>query len=477
MLFRSLEYAQVLENVYKLCLDLEHKLPMFSVLGSNPQTINQLVAIVLTVQRQRSELSKSSPKYIVNLGSLRDMLGQVTDALTKFQEEARKSTENTALRNIPQPNLSQPPAHQQPTSSTQPIPPTIPPVPPPQQMPLTIRTPSLNHPQPPHPKISAQPTVIASPSLRNAAVSHPTPTSTPASAAVTPATQAHTPQTGASPQTPKSPKGKAASKPAPKRARRPSKATLPSTAEIPASGVKRVRDEDTVDHENPGVTSLTSTQPSSAPSPKKLKADWDGPPDEALVKRKQDIESIKTEEDASAFLEKMSELIRLTAGSDPDINNDIAQTLDQILRGVGQDSSSSAISASALQSRSVDIIGEPTSPSHVPASEEYLQFLDLSSFATGDEEDNASKPPTPDLVSSSSTNPSPESSDADPAAAAISMLDKANAEDIDGSIDILNLGPLRDIDGGESAYYQSDSWRWDGPMTTMDQPWAMFTST
>ncbi|EIW84127.1 hypothetical protein CONPUDRAFT_151169 [Coniophora puteana RWD-64-598 SS2] len=475
---QRLEYGQVLETVYKLCLDLEHKLAMFSVLVPNHQTIKKLVAIVLTVQRQRAELSKSSPKYIVNLQTLRDMHGQVTEALNKFQEEARKSSESAALRGMPQPGPSQLLTQSQPGPSTQPMPPTIPPGPPQMVTPPVNRTPSMNNAHLPQHK-NQQLSISASPSLRNAPISHPTPPSTTASTAATPAAQAPTPQAGPSPQTPKSPKGKAASKPAPKRIRRPSKAALPQVAEhsTASASLKRVREEDSHANESSGTAPSSSAQPSSAPSPKKLKTEWEGPPDDALLKRKQDIENVNSEEDASAFLEKMSELIRLTAGSDPGINNDIAQTLDQILRGVGQDPSDNAISGSALQSRPIDNMGEPMSPSQVAANEEYLEFLDLSSFATGEEEDSASKPPTPELVSSSSTNPSPESSDADPATAATSMLDKTKVEEFDASIDLFNLGPLKDIDGGESAYYQADNWKWDGSMTTIEQPWAIFTST
>ena len=34
------------------------------------------------------------------------------------------------------------------------------------------------------------------------------------------------------------------------------------------------------------------------------------------------------------------------------------------------------------------------------------------------------------------------------------------------------------IDGGESAFFNaSDSWKWDQPMSTVDQPWAILSSS
>jgi len=65
-------------------------------------------------------------------------------------------------------------------------------------------------------------------------------------------------------------------------------------------------------------------------------------------------------------------------------------------------------------------------------------------------------PPTTDLVSSSSTNPSPES----------------------GSefTDPLRLGTLKEVDGGESTYFHPSEWKWDNPMPMLEQPWAIFTS-
>jgi hypothetical protein len=103
--------------------------------------------------------------------------------------------------------------------------------------------------------------------------------------------------------------------------------------------------------------------------------------------------------------------------------------------------------------------------------------LDFTSCAA---DDDYSNPATPDLVASSSTNPSPESA-SDPADAAGHVAVGASSDAVKFANlktedsydpDILRLGVWKEIDGGESAYYQSDKWIWDGPMPVLDQPWA-----
>jgi hypothetical protein len=221
---------------------------------------------------------------------------------------------------------------------------------------------------------------------------------------------------------------------------------------------------------------------SNAPSPKKAKTEWEGERSEALIKKEEQIENIKTDEDASAFLEQMTELIRLAAGNDgqESLTSDISETLDMILKGCGQDTSDPGVMAPLGMG---DVIGRPSSPSSLLPTADEFQFKDFLDFTSCAADDDYSKPTTPDLVASSSTNPSPESA-ADPADSAghaptgvssdAAKLANLKIEDSYDS-DPLRLGVWKEIDGGESAYYQSDKWNWDGPTQVLDHPWA-FTS-
>jgi hypothetical protein len=235
--------------------------------------------------------------------------------------------------------------------------------------------------------------------------------------------------------------------------------------------LKRQRDEEEPIFSTPAI--------SNAPSPKKAKTEWEGERSDALVKKEQQIENIKTEEDASAFLEQMTELIRLAAGNDgqESLTSDISETLDIILKGCGQDTSDPGAIASLGMG---DVVGRASSPSDVMATVDEFQFKDFLDFTSCAADDDYSKPTTPDLVASSSTNLSPESA-SDPADAAAhtavgissdaAKFANLKTEDSYDS-DLSRLGAWREIDGGESAYYQSDKWSWEGPMSVLDQPWA-----
>ena len=87
---------------------------------------------------------------------------------------------------------------------------------------------------------------------------------------------------------------------------------------------------------------------------------------------------------------------------------------------------------------------------------------------------------TPDLVPSSSTNPSPESN-AEPDTNPPAVTDVAKAVDIktepfaDFPDDPTRLGIWGELDGGESSYFTSDfSWKWDGASST-ENSWAIST--
>lgn len=208
--------------------------------------------------------------------------------------------------------------------------------------------------------------------------------------------------------------------------------------------------------------------------PKKVKTEWEGPPNDALKRREEAVENIKTEEDASQFLEQMTELIKMAGeGQESTLSSDISETLDMILKGYSAPDGGEGTSISSLGEGS-STGGRPPTPS-IPGADEFVEFFDFSLFETEAlDDDEGSKAPTPDLVSSSSTNPSPESgSEADLAHHALTFSDFKTEEPSDP----LRLGTFKEVDGGESAYYQSTEWKWDGPMTTLDQPWAIFTSS
>jgi hypothetical protein len=244
------------------------------------------------------------------------------------------------------------------------------------------------------------------------------------------------------------------------------------------AGVKRPPEDD--------VAILTSVAPSeaevsNAPSPKKAKTEWEGETSEALLKKQQEIENIKTDEDAAAFFDRMKELFAMTASTDNEINHDIASTLDQILAGVAQDPADAAATAAALSVHGVGDAGPPPtalSPHLGPTNDAFLlEFIDFSSFTTLEDEDSDSKAPTPDLVHSSETNPSPESGSEGDSLGSTGSPDKNKIDELGDRSDPLRLGSLREIDGGESAYYQAGDWKWEGPMHTLDQPWAISSFT
>jgi hypothetical protein len=206
--------------------------------------------------------------------------------------------------------------------------------------------------------------------------------------------------------------------------------------------------------------------------------EWDGPPSEALKKKTEAVEQIKTEEDATAFLEQMTELIMATQGEgQTSLTSDISETLDMILKGyVDGTEGSHGLPSLGMGS---DADAAQTMPA-IPPADEFVEFFDFSSFGTLDDDDAGSKAPTPELMSSSSTNPSPESNASESDAAHHALLSATDPISIkmedNGVSEMLRLGTLKEIDGGESAYFQPSDWKWDGSMSALDQPWVGFSS-
>ncbi|KAG6374300.1 hypothetical protein JVT61DRAFT_4322 [Boletus reticuloceps] len=438
------EYREILEQLYKMTSELDGKLPMYFAVFKNEELLRKYVAIVLTVARQRQLLATPSPQYIISPVTLRSMQVQVQRLNEEFenrwramrisavaaansqqqqqqqqQQHASLTSAPARLNPVPRPSVSPMP---RPTPQNNGRPPsTIPQQPPPSQSHLQPQPQSQLQPNQTQlhsqqqlvsqqGKKNFQPSISPNPSVPPppATVASPTPPAVAAASSSTPATSAPTPQpTTSTPQTPKSPPSKAAAKNKATRVRKMSRG--PATPEMAPSvaGVKRPPEED--------VAALTNVAPSeaeasNAPSPKKAKTDWEGETSAALLKKQQEIENIKTDEDAAAFFDHMKELFAMTVSTDNDIHHDIVSTLGQILAGVAQEPADAAATAAALSVHG-DAGPPPTalSPHMGPANDAFLEFIDFSSFTTLEDEDNDSKAPTPDLVHSSETNPSPES--------------------------------------------------------------------
>ena len=334
------------------------------------------------------------------------------------------------------------------------------------------------------PSVSAPPLKVQRKSQQSSstpALSTPSPAATPVASAQTPTAVA-----SSSPAL-KSPKGKTSGKP--KAALGPTKRRVskvpPPVPPVPlepiqsspsssSRNIKRPHDDDTsVTIESAsGSSSTVANEPSP---PKRLKTEWDLASSEDIRKKNEATDSIKTEDDASAFLEQMTaELIKMAANGEnqESFSSDISDTLEMILKGYVP-----IPDISGAMSLGESSTARESSPAPAPLMDAFDEFFDFS-FGTVDDDENNSKAPTPDLVSSStSTNPSPESNhEAD---AANHALSSSSATDIktEELPDLLRVGTWKEIDHGEATYYNpTTEWKWDSPMPSHDQPWAIFNS-
>lgn len=333
------------------------------------------------------------------------------------------------------------------------------------------------------------------PSSNANAVSTPSPA--PVQAASTPIANAATPTATASspPAAPtKSPKTRAPPKPKapPASRRRPSKAApapaaAPEAAQPVASSstpnAKRPREEDSllasVDSSS-GSTGSAAVANEPSP-PKRAKTEWESPPTEEMKKKNEVVENIKTEDDAAAFLvEQMTDLIKMAGGDgQSSLPTGISETLEMILKGYGTvPESVDGASGALMGGESSGVALKEATPPPAAMTDAFDEFFDFS-FGITEDDDNNSKAPTPDLVSSSSTNPSPESNhESDVSHHIFPSNSSSSTTDIktEEPMDPLRLGPWKNIDGGEGAYYQTNEWKWDSPMPSLDQPWAVFNS-
>ena len=401
---------------------------------------------------QLDESKKPNPRYILELHTIRGMI-QEADNMDKGLRTVL-GLKLAAQGNTPVPQQPQQPP---PTGSTPSFTQSTPAVAPSVNV-GGLRQPPTTPFQPGHRKRQSQ----AQPS--GAAVSTPTPP--PAPTVSTPTPQAATPSfTAPSPQTPKSPKGKPAAKPKTQGRRKTTtkansleSAAAPAVVSTPASstpvdakgGVKRAREDD-VDGATPGVA--------SAPSPKRVKSDWEGPPNEEARKRDEQAENVKSDEQAMAFFETVTKFI----DENPESAEAASNALDEILRTYP---SAPEIDDAAMASSFH--FGElpPTSP-HPLGNDVFGEFIDISAF---------DDTPTPDLVAGSSTNPSPEStSDQDHphTGHAGSSPHIPNIKTEDTTYEILRPGVWKEISGGDAMFPQTAAWKWEGHMETPDPVWAI----
>jgi len=304
---------------------------------------------------------------------------------------------------------------------------------------------------PPAASSSIQPLASDSPTPAPPSASTPAAASTPMVVATPGNAPTPVPATPASVSTPAGP-GSAANTPA----------ATPSDAPFDAGLKKRPREDEA------GPSRVAN----GASPPKKLKTEWDGPVSDELIKKEEDLVSIKTDEDAAQFMENMSNLLKAASNDSQDSLSQVSQTLDLILKNFDGSNDLGDTSFGDLGSL------RPSSPSAggVGSALDGFEFFD---FSMGAMDDEGSKAATPDLVPTTSTNPSPGSgSEADTnqhhtTATSDPLVVDPKVEDFSDLVDPLRLGAWGEIGGGESAYYQaSDNWKWDSPMQTLEQPWA-----
>lgn len=298
----------------------------------------------------------------------------------------------------------------------------------------------------------------------------------PAAPVSTPGPSASTPNTLASPQTPKSPKApKAPAKPKPQKQRRASKAAPPTPTVAPAPApsqssssaenpLKRSREEE----------SAPSAKPETGHAAKRIKGEWEETPNLEPSKMRKESQDFNTPEKATQFYKDMTQLMEILNNPGDSnghgLNHDFVEALATVAAScMPQEATDPLLGSSEIKESSSPKLGT----SGVDAL--FNEFLDFTSFNQDDE-----KVETPDLVPSSSTNPSPESN-AEPDTHPPAVTDVAKAVDIktepfaDFPDDPTRLGIWGELDGGESSYFTSDfSWKWDGASST-ENSWAIST--
>jgi len=466
-----------------------------------------------TINQQKVNMSSASgPRYIVNLEALRAMandLNRIHEIFMTFQTIKMQHQQQQLQKQQQQQHLQQsqmmnnmmaPPIINKPDLPQSQIRPVMPQNRPPSVVPPAQPQLSSQQQVPPNLNQTLRPPPTVQPTSKrkgpqtpgSVAVSSPSPSHV--ASAPTPVANTPTPTATASspPAATKSPKAKAPPKKAtaPK-TRRTSKVVTPvvppaapepaqtSTASPPTtSGGKRPREEEeptpnnnNVGNTNPAESSEVATE--SSP-PKRIKTEWEAQPTEAQRKKQENIANLKTDEEVIDLMGQMTELIKFAAGAEEQgqsvsLTTGISETLEMLLKGYGP------IPDSIEGYGGTSVCGEPSGSRELetgpgPLADAFDEFIDFS-YVTAEDEDSK----TPDLISSSSTNPSPESNhEAEAGHHLLTSSTSALDIKVEDSSDLLRLGTWKEIDGGESAYYQTTEWKYDSPMTSLDQPWAIF---
>lgn len=455
----------------------------------------------MTVTFQKRILQQHPPRYIVDLNQLRGFIQQFSNLLVILrnritavrlelqQLHGMQPRPASTQQQFPGPPPPGPPVPghmmqqqlavpgqqphvlpgQQPPTGRVPTPQHR--VPTPQQMNHRVPTP-MNYPPTPVNSMNDQmppplpPNVAAKQNNHQRKVSDVPMQSPAANSPHTPA-----PANAASPQTPQTPKNKP--KPKPKIKRKQSTTTAPTAVEekkeaaesstaaaststaATKTGNKRPREEDTA---------------APVASPKRTKTDWEGPPSNTQEQRaKAAEEAPKDDEAASEFVDDMMRQFAQFEGDATPLVSGINAILATVMPGAA--GADGAVGASGLEGDSTDILGDDLF--------DFSQYLDFDAgLGTG------TVGATPELVHGSSANPSPESGSEAEGAANAAPASSAS-DKTPGSLDLgfgalddpLHIGAWSEIDGGETSYYHGGvGWRWDAPMPTTDQPWAISTS-
>ncbi|TFK50042.1 hypothetical protein OE88DRAFT_1736329 [Heliocybe sulcata] len=448
------EYRAVFDKLCRICEALEPSLPVFDAIWPQEDTVNRILTVIHMKELQRMHFSSSQPKYILSLDKLRQMAFFVHSGSERFHQFVNAVSRSEGMSQVPrgqQPGPAVSAASPPPPISKTPVPPgpaAARPQPPPQG------SPARRKPAPSAPTTSTAPTP---------------PALTPGASAAAPITITNSPLLGKS-----SPKPKATPKP---KAAAPAKrkASIKGGEAPPLPEVKRKRED----------TGLPEPESNAPSPPKKAKTEWEEQPSQETTKRQEAAENIETDEDALAFFNQIQDLIEKQIGSNGALPSECSETLDGIIKGysgdsIGPDLSGSSGIAGALDPSSL-LVSSPDLAQRTSV-DNFDAFFDFSSFSALDEEVSVSKAPTPDLVASSSAKPSPESGTDEPGGQGVgaSMTTPKIAEATVDDLSYLN-GPLRlgifgEVDGGESLFYSSENWKWEGVMPSSEPAWAISDS-
>lgn len=210
--------------------------------------------------------------------------------------------------------------------------------------------------------------------------------------------------------------------------------------------------------------------PVDAPSPKKARTDWDGPANAELAKKKEEVDALQSDEDAVKFFENMKDLLNMTSGDES------AAEIANMINGIISDYNDPLSNDGGFGA--LGDVGTADPSANNSSLGDGLEFFDFNSYSSAFDDDTGSKAVTPDLLQTTSTNPSPRSGSETDHVQASNVPDTATivepkAHDGAVMIDPLRLGIWKEIDGAGSYHSHGDDWKWDGHMPSSDMSWAI----